>query len=328
MKSSVFKKKIIKQNVTKNLKEKIKPVDNDYPKGKRDFLKNYKIPKHVQSNGSIGNFMVMDQNNIVNLHHELVPPLKKKAKKECPHNLNGISHDDIIKFFREDETLKEYWQKIMDTDKHESNFYRHVNCLTSRKNSYKYEQTNPCFLAPSSSNIYDTVDMILSRIVRKFVSEHPKIGKEETGIQENYAQYCLIPEGKERYLIQKFNMIEDDAKFWYKNHFAYRCDYCDWIYNEEHEFAKHYKDIHQESHKLTEIIRDILKVANIKTITRKQVRAQLKKGIASEMSKDEINVIIEQVMDEIQKENSQRDLREVENCEDQEDNIPDFDNLS
>ena len=125
----------------------------------------------------------------------------------------------------------------------------------------------------------------------------------------------------QRYLIQKFNMTEVDAKYWYKHHFAHRCDDCDWIYNEHHDLDKHYKEVHQESHEVLIRIRDILKVANVHTITRKKVRAQLKKETVTEitLSNNEINVIIEEVMDEIEKKKSRR---EVENHE--EDIIPDF----
>lgn len=44
-------------------------------------VSNSKIPKHDQSNAIIGNCMVMDQNISVNFHQELVPPLKKKLKR-------------------------------------------------------------------------------------------------------------------------------------------------------------------------------------------------------------------------------------------------------
>ena len=109
IKSSVIKKKTVNQNVGKNLKEKGKSVENDHSKDKRDFLKNFKIPKHVQTNGRIEK-LITDLD--VKLH---LKPFKIPAKPECPQNLNVISHGDIIMFFKEDQALKEHWQKIMDT---------------------------------------------------------------------------------------------------------------------------------------------------------------------------------------------------------------------
>ena len=109
-------------------------------------------------------------------------------------------------------------------------------------------------------------------------------------------------------------MTEVDAKYWYKHHFAHRCDDCDWIYNKHHDLDKHYKEVHQESHEVLIRIHDILKVANVHTITRKKVRAQLKKDIPTEitLSKKEINAIMEEVMDEIE----EKSRRENENLED------------
>jgi hypothetical protein len=36
----------------------------------------------------------------------LAPAIKKPTKPECPYDLNGISRDDLIEFFKEDEGLK------------------------------------------------------------------------------------------------------------------------------------------------------------------------------------------------------------------------------
>ena len=75
--------------------------------------------------------------------------IKKPAKPECPYDLNGISRDDVIEFFKHNEGLKEHWQKIMDQDKYKSEFKRHIVALTTRDvgpHSAIRQNTNIAFL--------------------------------------------------------------------------------------------------------------------------------------------------------------------------------------
>ena len=54
-----------------------------------------------------GQFPELNHNN---LYEEpaptLAPAIKKPTKPECPYDLNEISRDDVIKFFKEDQGLK------------------------------------------------------------------------------------------------------------------------------------------------------------------------------------------------------------------------------
>ena len=54
-----------------------------------------------------GQFPELNHNN---LYEEPAPTLaqaiKKPNKPVCPYDLNGISRDDVIKFFKEDQGLK------------------------------------------------------------------------------------------------------------------------------------------------------------------------------------------------------------------------------
>ena len=96
----------------------------------------------------------------------------------------------------------------MDQDKHKSEFKRHVVALTTRDvgpHSAIRQNTNIAFLrqktekggeccgAPYTTG--DNVDIILIRLAREIAREHPKIGLEENGTQEKYAEHVLIPEG-------------------------------------------------------------------------------------------------------------------------------------
>ena len=185
----------------------------------------------------------------VDLYEEPTLAIKKPTKPECPYNLNGISRDDVIDFFKEDEGLKEHWQKIMDQDKYKSEFKRHVVALTTRDvgpHSAIRQNTNIAFLRQKTEKDGENVDIILIRLAREIASQHPKIGQEENGTQDKYAEHVLIPEGCERYLIHKFNMTEADAKFWYKSHHVFQCDFCDLIYNDHDILDKHIFEAHQD----------------------------------------------------------------------------------
>jgi hypothetical protein len=129
----------------------------------------------------------------------LAPSIKKPPKPECPYDLNAISRDAIIEFFKNDEGLKEHWQKIMDQDKDKSEFKRHVLALTTRDvgpHSAIRQGTNIAFLRQKTEKDGENVDIILIRLAREIAREHPKIGLEENGTQEKYAEHVLIPEGR------------------------------------------------------------------------------------------------------------------------------------
>ena len=133
------------------------------------------------------------------------PAFKKPAKSESLYNLNEISNGDVIKFFKKDKSLRKHWQKIMDTDRHKSNFQRHVNCLTTRDTSLHgkmKQETNPTFLREPKEFETD-IWTILGLIVTETLNEHPKIGKETYNTKKNYAENVLIPEGCEKFLIHK-----------------------------------------------------------------------------------------------------------------------------
>ena len=253
------------------------------------------------------------------------PAFKKLAKSECPYNLNAISNDDVIKFFREDEGLKKHWKKIMDTDRYKSNFQRHVKCLTTR-NTGPYcemkQETNPSFLRPPKE--FDTdILTTLGYIVTDILSEHPKIGKEENETKKNYAENVLIPEGCEKFLIHKFNMSEAQAKVCYLEHQVIKCDYCDVFFNKKSDNDKHVKKVHKASIDLENQIREILEVANIKTTSPRKVRTLLLKYYTkSDLSlrKKEINTIIQKVTDEImEKKAAEIKEKKAQNHEDEED---------
>ena len=57
-----------------------------------------------------GQFPELNHNDHNDLYEEpppiLAPAIKKPTKPECPYDLNGISRDDVIRFFKEDECLK------------------------------------------------------------------------------------------------------------------------------------------------------------------------------------------------------------------------------
>ena len=100
---------------------------------------------------------------------------KKPAKSERVYDLNKISNDDVIKFFRKDKALRKHWQKIMDTDKDNSKFPRHVNCLTTNIYEIIKQETNFTFLRGPKEFETDIVTR-LSEIVSEILNEHPKIG--------------------------------------------------------------------------------------------------------------------------------------------------------
>ena len=86
----------------------------------------------------------------------------------------------------------------MDQDKYKSEFKRHVVALTTRDvgpHSAIRQNTNIAFLRQKTEKDRKNVDIVLIRLAREIAREHPKIGLEENGTQEKYAEHVLIPEG-------------------------------------------------------------------------------------------------------------------------------------
>ena len=236
--------------------------------------------------------------------------------------------------------MRKHWQEIMDTDRHTSNFQRHVNCLTTRDTTplgkMKHE-TNPNFLrAPKEFDGKMETDILttLSDIGTKILSAHPKIGRETYQIKKHYAENVLIPEGCEKFLVHKFNMSETQAKECYLEHHIIKCDFCDLyfnkdsdcdlLFNKDSDIDKHVKKVHKASIDLENRIREILDVAY--TVSSKEFQNRLKKYYTKpELSsrKEEINKLHLKVENEIKKK-KEAQLREAQNHE-EDDDIPDFD---
>merc|ERR1712037_674076 len=66
----------------------------------------------------------------------------------------------------------------------------------------------------------ENVDIVLFRITKPIVYQHAQIGQLSEQLKERYAKHVLIPEGCERYLMEKFKMIEAEAKYWFLNYNA------------------------------------------------------------------------------------------------------------
>ena len=251
------------------------------------------------------------------------PAFKKPAKSEGPYNLNAISNDDVIKFFRKDKALRKHWQKIMDTDRHNSKFQRHVNCLTTKNISKIRKKTNFNFLKEPKAFETD-IWTTLSDIVTKILNVHPKIGRETYETKKHYAENVLIPEGCENFLINKFNMSETQAKKCYLEHHVIKCDYCDLYFNKDSEIDKHVKKVHKSSIDLENHIREILDVAY--TVSAREFQKRLKKYYTKSVlssRKEEINKLHVKVENEIKKKKEalarEQRLKEAQNQEEDDD---------
>ena len=255
---------------------------------------------------------------------------KKPAKSERVYDLNKISNDDVIKFFRKDKALRKHWQKIMDTDRHNSKFQRHVNCLTTRDTtpySKMRQETNSTFLREPKtySKEFETdIWTTLSDIVTKILNVHPKIGRETYETKKHYAENVLIPEGCENFLINKFNMSETQAKKCYLEHHVIKCDYCDLYFNKDSEIDKHVKKVHKSSIDLENHIREILDVAY--TVSAREFQKRLKKYYTKSVlssRKEEINKLHVKVENEIKKKKEalarEQRLKEAQNHEEDDD---------
>ena len=219
----------------------------DYSDSEDDEIEQYSTKPYQYGQFAELNNYNPDIDGDVNLYKATV--IKKPTKPECPYDLNGISRDDVIEFFKDNDGLKEHWQKIMDQDKCKSEFKRHVVALTTRDvgpHSAIRQNTNISFLKQKTEKDGENVDIILFRLAREIVGQHSKIGREENSTQDKYAEHVLIPEGCERYLIHKFNMTEADAKFWYKSHHVLQCDFCELIYNDHDILDHHIFEAHQD----------------------------------------------------------------------------------
>ena len=199
----VLKNKIISSNIgVKKLPDQDGDNDEDpssYSNSEVDEMEQYLKADEIKPY-QYGQFPELNLNYLFEEPAAIRAPfIKKPTKPECPYDLNGISRDDIIEFFKKDEGLKEHWQKIMDQDKDKSEFKRHVLALTTRDvgpHSAIRQGTNIAFLRQKTEKDGENVDIILIRLAREIAREHPKIGLEENGTQEKYAEHVLIPEGK------------------------------------------------------------------------------------------------------------------------------------
>ena len=169
-----------------------------------------------------------DENQKALVHNDLIEKIDnisaKKVRKNrrvslCPYDLDGISNDNVIEFFKKSQTLRDHWQKIMD----EGECERHKLALTSRDMSCHSElqhKANITFLKQTSEKDGENVDVKLYRITREIVNQHAKIGKLTEQTQDRYAKHVLIPEGCEQYLMDTFKMSEKVAKDWFLKYHA------------------------------------------------------------------------------------------------------------
>ena len=169
-----------------------------------------------------------DENQKALVHDDLIEKVDnisaKKVRKSrrvsgCPYDLDGISNDNVIEFFKKSQTLRDHWQKIMD----EGECERHKLALTSRDMSCHSElqhKANITFLKQTSEKDGENVDVKLYRITREIVNQHAKIGKLTEQTQDRYAKHVLIPEGCEQYLMDTFKMSEKVAKDWFLKYHA------------------------------------------------------------------------------------------------------------
>ena len=152
----------------------------------------------------------------------VVKKRKSRSSSGCRYNLEGISNDDVIKFFENSQSLRKHWQTIMD----EGQCDRHTLATEgqSSKNmgtgSELQAKANISFLKQHTEKDGENVDIVLYRITKPIVYQHAQIGQLSEQLKERYAKHVLIPEGCERYLMDKFKMNEAEAKYWFLNHKA------------------------------------------------------------------------------------------------------------
>ena len=144
---------------------------------------------------------------------------KSRSSSGCRYNLEGISNDDVIRFFENSQSLRKHWQTIMD----EGQCDRHKLATTTKNmntNSVLQRKANITFLKQHTEKDGENVDKVLFYITRKIVEQHAQIGQLSEQRKDKYAKHVLIPEGCERYLTDKFKMSEAEAKYWFLNHKA------------------------------------------------------------------------------------------------------------
>ena len=149
----------------------------------------------------------------------VVKKRKSRSSSGCRYNLEGISNDDVIRFFENSQSLRKHWQTIMD----EGQCDRHKLATTTKNmntNSVLQRKANITFLKQHTEKDGENVDKVLFYITRKIVELHAQIGQLSEQRKDKYAKHVLIPEGCERYLMDKFKMNEAEAKYWFLNHKA------------------------------------------------------------------------------------------------------------
>ena len=149
----------------------------------------------------------------------VVKKRKSRSSSGCRYNLEGISNDDVIRFFENSQSLRKHWQTIMD----EGQCDRHKLATTTKNmntNSVLQRKANITFLKQHTEKDGENVDKVLFYITKEIVEQHAQIGQLSEQRKDKYAKHVLIPEGCERYLMDKFKMNEAEAKYWFLNHKA------------------------------------------------------------------------------------------------------------
>ena len=147
---------------------------------------------------------------------------KSRSSSGCRYNLEGISNDDVIRFFKNSQSLRKHWQTIMD----EGQCQRHILATTGKTSrdmttfSVLQSKANITFLKQNTEKDGENVDKLLFDITKEIVEQHAQIGQLSEQRKDKYAKHVLIPEGCERYLMDKFKMNEAEAKYWFLNHQA------------------------------------------------------------------------------------------------------------
>ena len=274
------------------------------------------------------------------LYKQLTSGLEESPKRECPFNLNDISRDDVIQFFNDNEDLKEHLQKVMDCERHDTKFKRHFLALNTRDvglGSPIRQGTNIAFMGQFTENEGENVDIKLIRIARKIVKHHTKIGQEQCGTQEKYAEHVIIPEGMEQYLIHKFDFSEVDANYFYKSHHVYQCSLCPDFFNDlqtknDHFIAMHEATVFLEEKKteeyvsIKETMSKILKSCTYQ-ISAKRLQEKYKRRTKSDinLSHVELKRLIKNIKYDLRVEKIRKERAELQAELQTVDEIPDFD---
>ena len=152
----------------------------------------------------------------------VVKKRKSRSSSGCRYNLEGISNDDVIRFFENSQSLRKHWQTIMDEgqcDRHNL-ATKGQTSIDMNPSSELQAKANISFLKQDTEKNGENVDVVLFGITKPIVERHAQIGQLSEQKKDKYARHVLIPEGCERYLMDKFKMNEAEAEYWFLNHKA------------------------------------------------------------------------------------------------------------